>query len=770
MATKFIGRIQELKSLNECLKKARSNSGNVVLINGNSGIGKTALVHEFLKSPSNEESIIAHTECNDKENINAYAPIKNLIIQLSVNSLKQDKKLNKEERRKKLKSFFSESGTKWISLIPLIGGFVSVGIETIQSYKKVFKDQPVSKIEGLEQVYEIFENELRRVAKDKPLVVFIDDIQWGDSATLNFIFHLSKIIRKNPFKILLLISYRPDEIKIGRKKSNEFGEIVNIRHPFADKLNELRNYTKKENHLESSASWLSEISMTYLSLEETNIFLNNSFPQNNFSKAFIEQIHALTNGNPLFLNGITDTFIQNKIIEQKNGVYVLSNVDIINLPVSVNAVIQEKIDRLDEKLRKILTFASISGKKFIIQEIEKILKIDEFELFDFLEVLNQKHGLLNEEEGLFFDDLILDIYSFSEKLIFHYIYDNIDNAKRRRLHKHIALTIKSIWKEKLNTNAEINKKYNTHLQIAQGLIDGKTRLITVDINNVNKEEKYKNLINAADDEIKQAEENAKIWADDETNAHAEKALAFLSKIEQKNGKTEKLRFEAYYYKWQAFYSGKIIGISNYGKELDRIAIKLAEIADFFNNNDKQEAGEYLSRVAMAYTLMYNYEKANEYFYKEFNREQKYSGEMSGNIDDWDIELLIREKKYDEVSKIYLDWQKETGCEIYDEDLLLNIGIALSKNVDNLHLKKAEKFLTNAYMVAEEYNERYEFTMAAYYNGVVKYKLGKYKEAKYYLEIAKIRYERWKNPNSSHLNWEWDDIYTILKEIEKITKK
>ena len=73
------------------------------------------------------------------------------------------------------------------------------------------------------------------------------------------------------------------------------------------------------------------------------------------------------------------------------------------------------------------------------------------------------------------------------------------------------------------------------------------------------------------------------------------------------------------------------------------------------------------------------------------------------------------------------------------------------------------------MVAQEYHERYEFTMAAYYNGVVKYKLEKYKEAKCYLEIAKIRYERWKNPNSSYTNWEWDDIYTILEEIEKMTK-
>ena len=467
---------------------------------------------------------------------------------------------------------------------------------------------------------------------------------------------------------------------------------------------------------------------------------------------------------------LAETLLQNKNIEQKNGLYELTNSEIINLPVSVNAVIQEKIERLDEQLIKILTYASVSGKKFIIQEIEKILKIDEFELLDFLETLNQKHGLLKEEEGFFYEDLMLDIYSFSQKLIFHYIYDNIDNTKRRRLHKHIAATIKSIWADKLASNPEMSKKYNTHLQIAQGLIDGKTQLIVLDIDNTSQEEKYKNLITAAEQEIKQAEENAKIWADNETVAHTEKALAFLSKINEKNLETEKLRFEAYHNEWYARYSSKTFIASDHTKKLDSIEDIMGGIADYFNENDNPLASDFLSRVAMIYTLRYNYKKANEYFYKEFGSEQKFSGEPSDSLDEWEIDDLIKAKKYDDVVKIYLDWQKKTSCEIYDDELILNIGIALSKNRENLYLKKAEKFLTNAYMVAEEYQERYEFTMAAYYNGVVKYKLGKFKEAKYYLEIAKIRYERWKNPNSTYCNWEWDDIYTILEEIEKITEQ
>ncbi|MBN2891982.1 MAG: AAA family ATPase [Bacteroidales bacterium] len=744
--TKFIGRQKELDILRKCLDTANNNSGNLVLISGNSGNGKTALVHNFLQSTDNEVNIAAFTECNDKENLNPYAPIKDIIIQLNVDSSQKDKKTNREERRQKLKSFFSESGTKWISLIPIVGGYASVGIETIQSYKKTFKDQPISKIEGLEQVYEIFENELRRVAQNKTVIVFFDDIQWADSATLNFIFHLSKQIRKNPFKILLIASYRPDEIKIGRQKTNELGEIVNIRHPFADKLNELRNYTKSESHIDNTHNWLTEIAVNDLSKDETTLFLNTIFHKNNFKSTFFEQIYEITNGNPLFLNGISETLIQNKNIVIKNDVFELNHTDISNLPISVNAVIQEKIERLDEQLQKILSYASISGKSFVIQEIESILKIDEFELLDYLENLNKNHGLLTEEEGLFFDDLMLDIYSFSQKLVFHYVYDNIDNTKRRRLHKHIAATIKSIWKEKLQDNSEIYKKFNTHMQIAQGLIDGKTRLINIDIDKTNPEETYNNLIIAAKEEIRMAEESAKLWADNETLAHAENALAFISKTDQKNHDTEIIKYEAYYNIWHATYSQS-------RWEASKIIHKLAEITDYFESEKSDLLPKLKLRTAMCYTLHYDYKNAEKYFSK---KDVPHTDREFTKEEDDLIEKYIQSGDYDKAYEIY-QLAEIHEDNIDDEFTFLNIGIAALNHSSGLFLDKAEEILTKSYMFFDDECDHLMTTIASYHTGIVKYKFQKYKEAQFYLEKARIRYERW--------NWGLEYIDKILAEIK-----
>ena len=779
----FIKRTKELKEIRKVYNDIEyvSKNGKLILIEGNAGIGKSALIREFLKDfESSSKVIVADTECNDKENLNPYAPFKDILIKLNAEAI--DKKeedgssnesvteeelmVKKKERRKKLKGFISEAGSSWIGLIPFVGGFATAGIDTYKAYKKTFENQiPDNELKSEVDVYKIFETEFRRLAENKTLIIFIDDLQWADASSLNLLFALSKSIRADPFKIMLIATYRPDEVKIGRLKTTEHGDVVTIRHPFADKLNELRNYTKKESHISENDNWLLEIELHEFKFEELIVLINNSFPNNVFNDDFYRDIFKLTNGQPLFLIETLDLLSRdNNILKNESGRYELNEFDLKELPVSVNAVLNEKIERLDENLKKILAYASISGEKFIIQEFDKILKIDEFELFDFLEILNRKYDLLTEEDGITLNGEFLDSYRFSQTLVHRVIYDSMDKSRRRLLHKHIAATIKSIYGDQLESNPKLKSKYNQHMQIARGLIDGKTLLISkIEAKSGQDNEIYETLLEAAANEIKKAEESAKQWADIETLAFAEKALAFLSQIYQKNEETEKLRFEAYYFKWHAYYKSDL-------GHFPKICDDLAEVADFFENLDIPSSGEYQSRTAMAYTLQYDYKKANEYFYRDWSKQRQLSKETLEYLDDDMIDEFVKEKRYDEACEIYAEWSEKTGGIIDDDDYILSIGIALASHSKDMYLERAERILTEAYMIAEDFNDRYEFTIAAYYNGVVKFKLGKFKEAKYYLEKAKIRYERWKNPNSTYANWEWDDIYTYLEEIDKIIKK
>ncbi|MBN2663883.1 MAG: ATP-binding protein [Bacteroidales bacterium] len=107
MEKTYVGRKNKLEELNNFFSESKKGLGKLFLIKGNAGIGKSALVREFLISKNNDPEIItAEVECNDKENLNAYAPFKEILIQLNTkNNTKDDKK----ETRKKNKKFYCRS-------------------------------------------------------------------------------------------------------------------------------------------------------------------------------------------------------------------------------------------------------------------------------------------------------------------------------------------------------------------------------------------------------------------------------------------------------------------------------------------------------------------------------------------------------------------------------------------------------------------------------------------------------------------------------------
>src|SRR5206468_4945174 len=72
---------------------------------------------------------------------------------------------------------------------------------------------------------------LTGLAASAPLIVFVDDLQWADCASLDLLFHLARRIQTS--RVLLVGAYRPGDVALGRS-----GE----RHPLVPILNELKRY------------------------------------------------------------------------------------------------------------------------------------------------------------------------------------------------------------------------------------------------------------------------------------------------------------------------------------------------------------------------------------------------------------------------------------------------------------------------------------------------------------------------------------------------
>lgn len=672
----FIGREKELLQLKTWLSEADKGLGRVALINGYPGSGKSTLIKKFLLDfENNEKYLIADSECTDKEGINAYLPFKEILAKITAETVNEKSKLDKKQKNELLKNFIFQAGSSWVNLIPVIGNIAAAGIETFKSYREVYKNQPQQQIQGEVEIQQIFEKEFRKVADKKTLILFIDDLQWADNSSLNLLFTLCRSIRKNPFKVLLIGTFRPNDLNIGRNKISEYGQNIIVRHPLVDKINELRNYTKTDIGAINNEKWFYELEILPFSSSEVQTFIGFKFPKNTFDKSFSDKIYKLTQGHPLFVNEILQNLVErNLIFADNSGNYTAKDIDLKQLPTSINGVISERIERLDKELQKIISYASIDGTEVTVNILEKLLKIDELDLLDFLEQLNKKHGLLAELEPKKINDQLIELYNFTNTLVHKYIYESIDASRRRALHRKIAEILKETYGEAISTNEDLKKRFDLHTQIGQGLIDG----ITLKLNDLKQEnlqnesnnlEQQNSIIDAIKTVILTAKDNFEQYAMQECIDNADKALAFILNAGNSNEvlllNFEALKLKISAFNWKGLYQEALV-----------YSVKLLQIAQNVNNNEYIASA--FATIAKCLENTGNYEKSIEFYSKAMEINKNLNEiQYAENLNDLGS-VLVRYGKYDlainnfEIAKKVFEKNKN------DEKLaesIMNIGYA-----------------------------------------------------------------------------------------------
>ncbi len=252
----FIGRKAELGRLEESLQKAASGELQVAFIAGEAGAGKSFLVNEFIREREEADAtlITAIGECNAQTGAgDPYLPFRQVLTSLTTEPLEQKSadEIAKAKRTTRLKEFVRISSQTLIKIGPdLIGIFVPGGklLTSIASEVALHSNlalklsEKVGKKTGeeaarinpaldQEKIFEQYASVLKALSKDHTLILVLDDLQWADSGSLNLLFHLARELKDS--RILLLGTYRPDDVALGRDGA---------RHPFELILNELKRY------------------------------------------------------------------------------------------------------------------------------------------------------------------------------------------------------------------------------------------------------------------------------------------------------------------------------------------------------------------------------------------------------------------------------------------------------------------------------------------------------------------------------------------------
>ncbi len=447
----FIAREQQLRQLHECLAQAVNGQGRVCFVSGEAGSGKTTLVNEFTRraQKENESLAVAVGLCDAQTGVgDAYLPFREVLGQLTGDvEGKLAQGAITQENAGRLKNMLVLAGQAIVDVGPdLIGVFVpGVGLATklgafvaekvgwLDKLEKLVnkpKDKPGESGIQESHIFEQFANVLCRISEKHPLLIILDDLHWGDAASINLLFHLGRRIGQH--RILILGTYRSAEVAIGRG-----GE----RHPLEKVLAEFKRY-------------FGDITLDLdKAVEEEGKQFVEAFLEsepNNLKDAFITNLYHHTGGHPLFtVELLRNMQERGDLVKDKDHRWVESiSLNWDDLPTKVEGVIEERIGRLEDALKQLLTVGSVQGEDFTAEVVARVQQAEAGGLIRKLSgELERQHRLVHAEGIRRLDPggQRLSLFRFQHNLFRTYLYNEMSEAERAYLHEDVGNALESLY-------------------------------------------------------------------------------------------------------------------------------------------------------------------------------------------------------------------------------------------------------------------------------------------------------------------------------------
>jgi predicted ATPase len=233
--------------------------------------------------------------------------------------------------------------------------------------------------------------------------------------------------------------------------------------------------------------------------------------QNQLGVPFRQMLYRQTRGQPLFtielLRGLQD---RGDLVQNQEGIWIEGPaLDWETLPVRVEAVIAERIDRLDQPLRAALRVASVEGEVFTAEVVAQVQATDEQEMLGHLSSeLDRRHRLIRAQSILRMDGQLLSSYRFQHILFQRYLYSSLDKVERVHLHEKVGTALEALYRaeEKSSAVADIAPQLARHFQEAR-IVDKATQYL-----------------------CQAGERSVQLSAYEEAIAHLTKGLAYLTEL------------------------------------------------------------------------------------------------------------------------------------------------------------------------------------------------------------------------------------------------
>jgi tetratricopeptide (TPR) repeat protein len=392
------------------------STGRCLFVDGPAGAGKTALVGALVEHLASErpDLRVARGRCLQSfGGAEPYLPFVEALTDIS------NEDSSDGVQREAISRLLTEIAPYWLSVVPLVGNVLSAGFATAarlrgQTGPAIAPSREALFLQYLQMV--------KGLARDGPLLLFLDDLHWADQSSVALLAHLSRGIAALPVVVIGTLRGADAELE-----KQAIGELI------------------RDLEREDLATRIPLEELPYASLAE----LLAGVLGGPASEPLVRWMYQTAGGNPLFVGELATLLKETGAASETGGEWFLTEAarDFV-VPRTAEAVIESRVQRLDLEEIRILQYASVEGSEFNSSVLSRLLEADELSVLDVLERLERQHGLIHSTGEIELPDGDLaSSFRFRHALVHTVIYRGVVGKRRVLLHRRAAETLEAIYAE-----------------------------------------------------------------------------------------------------------------------------------------------------------------------------------------------------------------------------------------------------------------------------------------------------------------------------------
>lgn len=400
--TPLVGREQEVGLLVDRWEQVKEGLGQVVLVSGEAGVGKSRLVHVLKEHVADELLIRWECRCSAYHQDSALFPV----IDLMERALEFSRDESPQDKLRKIEKGLARCGLADPEAVSLWASLLSVPLP--ERYRPLNLTPQRQKQKTFEAVVRL----LLALAAQAPMLFIVEDLHWIDPSTQEL---LDLVLQQVPTaSVMVLLTFRSEFRPPWGARSHISSLMVN-------------RFTRKQ-----AESMVERVTR------------GKALPAE-----VLQQVVAKTDGVPLFVEELTKMILESGLLRDQDDRYALTGpLPPLAIPTTLQDSLMARLDRL-AGVKEVAQLGATLGRAFPYELLRAVSSLDET-------TLQRSLARLVEAELLYQRGVLPDAtYIFKHALIQEAAYHSLLKSRRQQVHQRIAQVLAERFPEIAETQPEL---------------------------------------------------------------------------------------------------------------------------------------------------------------------------------------------------------------------------------------------------------------------------------------------------------------------------